>query len=110
MAPLARTVALASAITMAAALPKPTAPPASEQGKLIVGGEPAAPGDFPYIVSLQEGGSHFCGGSLLNENTVVTAAHCSTGASPGSVSVRAGSLVSSPDSVSVDYTIFNRFL
>jgi len=97
MAPLARSVALASAITVVAALPKPTAPPAKEFDKLIVGGEPAAAGDFPYIVSLQQGGSHFCGGSLLDATTVVTAAHCSTGTSPGSVSVVAGTLTwSSP--------------
>lgn len=58
----------------------------------IVGGVAANPGDFPFIVSLQRGGSHFCGGTLLNANTVLTAAHCSTGVSAGSVSVRAGSL------------------
>lgn len=91
MAPLARTVALASAITMAAALPTT---PAKEQENLIVGGEDAVVGDFPYIVSLQQGGSHFCGGTLLNANTVMTAAHCSTGTDPGSVTIRAGSLVS----------------
>ena len=90
MAPLARTVALASAVTLASALP---APPA-DVNQLIVGGEDAAVGDFPYIVSLQQSGSHFCGGTLLNANTVLTAAHCSTGTSPSSVTIRAGSLVS----------------
>ncbi|KPM41428.1 Trypsin [Neonectria ditissima] len=58
----------------------------------IVGGELAVPGDFPFIVSLaQRGGSHFCGGSLLNANTVLTAAHCSTGQTAANVQVRAGS-------------------
>lgn len=58
----------------------------------IVGGTTAAAGDFPFIVSLSQGGSHFCGGVLLNANTVITAAHCSVGQSASSVRVRAGSL------------------
>ncbi|KAF2018272.1 trypsin-domain-containing protein [Aaosphaeria arxii CBS 175.79] len=58
----------------------------------IVGGVPATAGEFPFIVSLQRGGSHFCGGSLLNANTVVTAAHCAVGQSASNLRVRAGSL------------------
>ena len=60
----------------------------------IVGGTVAAAGDFPYIVSLSKSNSHFCGGVLLNANTVLTAAHCSVGQTASSVKVRAGSLVS----------------
>lgn len=59
----------------------------------IVGGNRAAEGDFPFIVSLQRRGNHFCGGTLVNADTVVTAAHCSTNANAETVSVRAGSLV-----------------
>ncbi|KAF1925973.1 trypsin-like protease [Didymella exigua CBS 183.55] len=58
----------------------------------IVGGTVAAAGDFPFIVSLQQSGSHFCGGSLLNANTVITAAHCTVGQTASSLTVRAGSL------------------
>merc|ERR1739838_89461 len=44
----------------------------------IVNGEEAVPHSWPWQVSLQDyTGFHFCGGSLVNENWVVTAAHCS---------------------------------
>uniref|UniRef100_A0A8C7ZCT1 chymotrypsin n=1 Tax=Oryzias sinensis TaxID=183150 RepID=A0A8C7ZCT1_9TELE len=43
----------------------------------IVNGEEAVPHSWPWQASLQDwSGFHFCGGSLINENWVVTAAHC----------------------------------
>ncbi|PVI00749.1 extracellular trypsin protease [Periconia macrospinosa] len=65
------------------------APTPQEQSVQIVGGTAAKAGQFPYIVSLQWSGAHLCGGSLLNADTVLTAAHCT--AFPVSL-VRAGSL------------------
>ncbi|MCJ8740271.1 hypothetical protein PDJAM_G00057030 [Pangasius djambal] len=43
----------------------------------IVNGENAVSGSWPWQVSLQDTtGFHFCGGSLINQYWVVTAAHC----------------------------------
>ena len=49
-----------------------------EKNPLIVGGENAAPHSAPYIITLQSQATqrHSCGGSILNVNWILTAAHC----------------------------------
>lgn len=48
------------------------------QGR-IVGGRDAEIEDYPYQISLQFGGSHTCGGAIIDATTVLTAAHCVDG-------------------------------
>lgn len=46
----------------------------------IIGGSEADDGEYGYAVSLQDAaGNHFCGGSLIAPNAVLSAAHCAQG-------------------------------
>ncbi|XP_058689952.1 coagulation factor X-like isoform X1 [Poecile atricapillus] len=62
----------------------PTAPPDNRTSSKtpyvdtrIVGGDECPPGQCPWqAVLLDEEGEEFCGGTVLNENFILTAAHC----------------------------------
>ena len=42
----------------------------------IVGGSKAKPGSWAWQISLKYNGQHICGGSLINNQWIITAAHC----------------------------------
>ena len=58
-------------------------------GGRIVGGQDADEGEYPWQVSWRrvegDGAYHSCGGSVLNEDFVLTAGHCCAGISGGQI-------------------------
>ncbi|XP_055905169.1 chymotrypsin-2-like [Eupeodes corollae] len=65
----------------------------SDQHNRIVGGS-ATKGPIPYQISIQYDRNgewtHYCGGSIISKDIVLTAAHCVNGHNPESISVLAG--------------------
>lgn len=71
LAALAASLTLPLLGTAAQAAPTAGDPPGQSR---IVGGKPAAEGQFPWIVKLSMG----CGGTLVSPNIVISAQHCHT--------------------------------
>ncbi|XP_049827461.1 trypsin-1-like isoform X1 [Schistocerca gregaria] len=57
---------------------------------LIVGGSRAQIGEIPWQVSIHENNRHLCGGSILDSEWVLTAAHCFLDNDPSPYLVKAG--------------------
>ncbi|XP_043113545.1 coagulation factor IXa [Puntigrus tetrazona] len=68
------------------------APTVSAPKSRIVGGNPALPGEIPWQVALVARSTQqvFCGGAVLNQFWVITAAHCLVGIQNGSFYIRVG--------------------
>ena len=74
-------------------LKNPRSTPLSRGGGKIVGGEDARYGEFPHQIMLLRGGpdgSLMCGGSLISDTWVVTAAHCCDGQNAHRLGVAVG--------------------
>nr|AEI58557.1 serine protease [Eupolyphaga sinensis] len=76
-------------VACVAGVPAPLSDKPQLDGR-IVGGSTTTIQNYPYQVSLQYGGSHICGGSIISANYVLTAAHCIIG-SASQHRVRVGS-------------------
>jgi len=70
----------------------------------VVGGEPVPNGEYPFVASLGDvryGATayrrHFCGASLIDHNSVLTAAHCVQGTPKRPLRVTVGRTVLSGD-------------
>jgi len=77
--------------------PAPTPPPAgacgvkgSGHGNLIVNGEDADRCEWKWQASLVRGNFAFCGGTLIADQWVLSAAHCTQSSSPGDFDVILG--------------------
>jgi secreted trypsin-like serine protease len=78
------TAALAIAVVMGlAAVPVLAQDGEGKVGTQVVGGKPVPNGKYPFMTSIQADTSdrppykeHFCGGTLIDKDSVLTAAHC----------------------------------
>ncbi|XP_041673434.1 transmembrane protease serine 9-like [Cheilinus undulatus] len=65
--------------------------PLNTRNTRIVGGQVAAAGFWPWMASIHGSGNfHFCGGSLITNEWVISAAHCFQGTIPSSLTVYLG--------------------
>lgn len=70
-----------------------TAVPEIFRGGRIVGGQAAALGQFPYQASMRTAGNfHFCGGVIISNQWVLSAAHCTIGRAQTAVFVVVGTI------------------
>ncbi|XP_063239999.1 trypsin-1-like [Bacillus rossius redtenbacheri] len=76
-----------------------------EISPLIVNGTAASAGEYPYVVSIQKFGIHYCAGTIVNEDWILTAAHCVDDELASDLVVVAGSVRLSQGGVArgVDY-------
>uniref|UniRef100_A0A8C6UNI5 Peptidase S1 domain-containing protein n=1 Tax=Neogobius melanostomus TaxID=47308 RepID=A0A8C6UNI5_9GOBI len=64
----------------------------------IVGGKNATAGSWPWQVSMHHDDAHLCGGTVINTEWVLTAAHCIiTGSNPNEVNRTVSQIIVHPD-------------
>merc|ERR1712115_18358 len=76
-------------------------------GERIVGGHEAQEHQWPWQVALFIDDAWFCGGALISENYVLTAAHCAEGASYFDIMAGAHNVRASSEPHRVEITSYN---
>ncbi|KAF5281650.1 hypothetical protein FQA39_LY17748 [Lamprigera yunnana] len=79
---------------------------------LIVGGSPASPGEFPFMAAIgfntDDGVGWYCGGTLISENFVLTAAHCASSRFYGDpIKIRLGDIDLTRNDDGAEYKEYN---
>ena len=77
----------------------------------VIGGEDAQTDSWPWIVSIRLFGQHFCAGSILNAQFILTAAHClAVIGDLSQVSILAGSLTLTPSGSNTQLRAIDRVI
>lgn len=97
----------ATLVALVAAVPVFAAEePAEGDGEIqpqVVGGDPVSSGKYPFVAALLATGQgtdyqkQFCGGTLIDQDSVLTAAHCVKGVLPAQLQVVVGRTVLDSD-------------
>ena len=82
-------------VTVSACMSLIAAPAGAALGPRVLAGSQATSAQWPFIAALVQHGrsafdGQFCGGSVIAPTVVLTAAHCVTGSSAGSIDVVTG--------------------
>lgn len=56
----------------------------------IIGGDETYPADYPWTASIKLNNQPICGGSLIDNRWILTAAHCVVGYNPKNLTIRLG--------------------
>lgn len=78
-----------------------TIPLEKKEDVRIVGGFEIDITEAPYQISLLSRGRHTCGGSIIANDLIITAAHCVVGSKPSEFEVRAGTSSSRQGGVTI---------
>ncbi|KAK2579335.1 hypothetical protein KPH14_008287 [Odynerus spinipes] len=80
----------------------------TKSGTRIVGGRPADPREWPWMVALlRKDEVQYCGGVLITDRHVLTAAHCVAGFKPRDIRVRLGEydFTTSDETRALDFSV-----